>query len=90
MPFFLFLQALQHKLALEASRMAELESLLGRMRSSQFKGEFDAQSTSERTQQLQERTTLLEEQVRLFQAAAAPCAALTVQTMSSCEYTRRC
>ena len=49
--------------------MAELESLLGRMRSSQFKGEFDAQSTSERTQQLQERNTLLEEQVRHLQAA---------------------
>ena len=50
--------------------MAELESLLGRMRSSQFKGEFDVQSTNERTQQLQERNTLLEEQVRHLQAAA--------------------
>ena len=70
--------------------MAELESLLGRMRSSQFKGEFDAQSTSERTQQLQERNALLEGQVRQLQAAAGACAAMAVWTTDSCRSTRHC
>lgn len=57
-------QALQHKLALEANRVGELEGLLSGMRTSHFKSSFTEQHTADKASILEARNTLLTEQVR--------------------------
>jgi hypothetical protein len=54
----------QHKLALEANRVGELEGLLSGMRTNQFKSTFTEQHTADKAGSLQARNTLLTQQVR--------------------------
>ena len=56
-------QGLQHKLALEANRVVELEGLLSGMRTSQFKSQYSEQHSADKAGTLQARNTLLTEQV---------------------------
>ena len=56
------LQALQHKLALEANRVGELEGLLSGMRTNQFKSTFSEQHSADKAGSLQARNTLLTQQ----------------------------
>ena len=60
------MQALQHKLALEANRVGELESLLSGMRTNQFKSTFSEQHSADKAGSLQARNTLLTQQVNLM------------------------
>ncbi|DBA89546.1 hypothetical protein WJX79_004564 [Trebouxia sp. C0005] len=60
-------QAVQHKLALEANRVGELEGLLSGMRTNQFKSNFSEQHTADRAGSLQARNTLLTQQVASLQ-----------------------
>ena len=55
---------MQHKLALEADRVGELEGLLSGMRTNQFKSTFSEQHTADKAGSLQARNTLLTQQVR--------------------------
>lgn len=59
-------QALQHKLALEANRVGELEGLLSGMRSNQFKSTFSEQHSADKAGSLQARNTLLTQQASLM------------------------
>lgn len=63
-------QALQHKLALEANRVVELEGLLSGMRTSQFKSTFTEQHTADKAGVLEARNTLLTEQVTVATATS--------------------
>ena len=54
---------MQHKLALEANRVVELEGLLSGMRTSQFKSTFTEQHTSDKAGILDAGNLLLTEQV---------------------------
>lgn len=54
---------MQHKLALEANRVGELEGLLSGMRTNQFKSTFSEQHTADKAGSLQARNTLLTQQV---------------------------
>jgi len=69
----------QHKLALEADRVGELEGLLSGMRTNQFKSTFSEQHSADKAGSLQARNTLLTQQVR--QAAHA---CTTLLTSFSC------
>lgn len=68
-------QALQHKLALEANRVGELEGLLSGMRTNQFKSTFSEQHSADKAGSLQARNTLLTQQASLMhsQSATALC-----------------
>lgn len=57
---------MQHKLALEANRVVELEGLLSGMRTSQFKSTFTEQHTADKAGTLEARNLLLTEQVLAF------------------------
>ncbi len=70
---------MQHKLALEANRVGELEGLLSGMRTNQFKSTFSEQHSADKAGSLQARNTLLTQQVRL-----APHTCTTLLTNSSC------
>ncbi|KAL3151587.1 Centrosomal protein 135kDa, isoform B [Trebouxia sp. C0009 RCD-2024] len=61
-------QALQHKLALEANRVGELEGLLSGMRTNQFKSTFSEQHSADKAGSLQARNTLLTQQVASLQS----------------------
>ena len=58
-------QALQHKLALEAQRVSELEGLLSGLRTSHFKSSFSEQHSADKAGSLQARNTLLTQQASL-------------------------
>ena len=62
------MQALQHKLALEANRVGELEGLLSGMRTNQFKSTFSEQHSADKAGSLQARNTLLTQQASLMHA----------------------
>lgn len=83
----LYLQALQHKLALEANRVGELEGLLSGMRTNQFKSTFSEQHSADKAGSLQARNTLLTQQ------ASWLCPAITTASghhPAKCGMLRRC